>query len=158
MHLLDLSNGEENCKWITLPTSGTSPGKRYGHTMCYLKPYLVVIAGNIGNKITNDIWLINIDDGILEWKKLEPNGDIPPSRMYHSSSICKFGGASGMIIVFGGRNESGSALNDTWGLRKHRNGTWDWVRAPYSSNYSPLKRFQHTIAFFYNFMISWQKP
>lgn len=110
--------------------------------MCYLKPYLIVFGGNIGNKITSDIWLINIDDGILEWKKLEPVGDIPISRMYHASAVCKHGGASGMIIVYGGRSDAGQALNDTWGLRRHRNGTWDWVKAPYSQGYAPLKRFQ----------------
>jgi protein phosphatase len=153
LNLLDLSGGEDSCKWIALPSSGNSPGKRYGHTMCYLKPYLVVFGGNVGNKITNDLWLINIDDGILEWKKLEPTGDNPGNRMYHSSSVCRFGGAAGMMIIFGGRSDQGYALNDTWGLRKHRNGTWDWVKAPYASNYTPLKRFQHSISFFYNFMI-----
>jgi protein phosphatase len=151
--MLDLSNGEENCRWISLPTSGTSPGKRYGHTMCYLKPYIVIFGGNVGNRIINDIWLINIDDGILEWKKLEPTSDLPSGRMYHSSSVCKHGGAAGMVIIYGGRNEQGFALNDTWGLRKHRNGTWDWVKAPYSTSYVPYKRFQHTISFYYNFMI-----
>ena len=58
-----------------------------------------------------------------------------------------------MIIVYGGRNEKGSPLNDCWGLRKHRNGTWDWVLAPYDEGYEPHKRFQHTITFFYNFLI-----
>ena len=58
-----------------------------------------------------------------------------------------------MIIVFGGRNEKGIPLNDCWGLRKHRNGTWDWVLAPYDDGYEPQNRFQHTITFFYNFLI-----
>jgi protein phosphatase len=113
--------------------------------MSYLKPYLVVFGGNIGNRITNEIWLINIDDGILEWKKLEPLGDSPGNRMYHASSVCRSGGASGMLIVFGGRSDNNNALNDTWGLRKHRNGTWDWVKAPYVTNYIPFKRFQVNI-------------
>ena len=153
LHMLDLTNGENACKWITLPTSGPSPGKRYGHTMCYMKPYLIVFGGNIGNKITNDICFINIDEGILEWKKLEPAGEIPCSRMYHASAVCRQGGASGMMIIYGGRSESNNALNDTWGLRKHRNGTWDWLKAPYCNNYSPLKRYQHSIAFYYSFMV-----
>jgi protein phosphatase len=36
-----------------------------------------------------------------------------------------------MIVIFGGRAGDTAALNDTWGLRRHRNGLWDWVRAPY---------------------------
>jgi protein phosphatase len=153
LHMLDLSNGENNCKWITIPCSGNSPGKRYGHTMCYMKPYLMTFGGNVGNRITNDIHLINVDDGIFEWKKLETQGEVPCSRMYHASSVCKYGGASGMMIVYGGRGESSNALCDTWGLRKHRNGSWDWLKAPYSNNYLPLKRYQHSMAFYYNFMI-----
>lgn len=151
--MLDLSNGENNCKWINLPTTGNSPGKRYGHTMCYMKPYLIVFGGNIGSKITNDICLINIDEGILEWKKLDTQGEVPCARMYHASAVCKNGGASGMMIVYGGRSESSCALNDTWGLRKHRNGTWDWLKAPYSNGYNPLKRYQHSMAFYYSFMV-----
>jgi protein phosphatase len=37
-----------------------------------------------------------------------------------------------MLVVFGGRTTDQSALNDTWGLRKHRDGRLDWVKAPYS--------------------------
>lgn len=151
--MLDLSNGDNNCKWLTLPTSGTSPGKRYGHTMSYVKPHLIVFGGNVGSRITNDIYLINIDEGILEWKKLELIEDIPCPRMYHANSVCKTGGASGMMIVYGGRSDSNNALNDSWGLRKHRNGTWDWLKAPYSNSYAPLKRYQHSMAFYCNFMI-----
>ena len=58
-----------------------------------------------------------------------------------------------MIIVYGGRNDKGSPLNDCWGLRKHRNGTWDWVLAPYDDGYEPQKRFQHSITFFYNLLV-----
>jgi len=118
-----------------------------------MKPFLMTFGGNVGNRITNDIHLINVDDGIFEWKKLETQGEVPCSRMYHASSVCKHGGASGMMIVYGGRGESSNALNDTWGLRKHRNGTWDWLKAPYSNSYLPLKRYQHSMAFYYNFMI-----
>lgn len=110
--------------------------------MCYIKPFLIVFGGNLGNKITNDIWIINIDDGLLEWKKLEPSGEAPVPRMYHASVVCKYGSAAGMMIIHGGRSESNIALNDCWGLRKHRNGSWDWVKAPYLVGYSPWKRFQ----------------
>jgi len=35
-----------------------------------------------------------------------------------------------MIVIFGGRATDNNPLNDSWGLRRHRNGSWDWVRAP----------------------------
>ena len=57
---------------------------------------------------------------------------MPDPRDYHSSSLCSTGSANGMIVIFGGRGSDQIAMNDTWGLRKHRNGKWDWVRAPYT--------------------------
>jgi len=50
-----------------------------------------------------------------------------------------------MIVIFGGRGEDSNALSDTWGLRRHRNGKWDWVRAPYTfrnDKIQPTGRYQ----------------
>jgi hypothetical protein len=50
-----------------------------------------------------------------------------------------------MIVVFGGRGYDQSPLNDAWGLRKHRDGHWGWVVAPYKAHSEvPLKRYQHS--------------
>ncbi len=45
-----------------------------------------------------------------------------------------------MMVIFGGRTTDNSALNDTWGLRRHRDGRWDWVKAPYK-NEKPSARY-----------------
>jgi hypothetical protein len=56
-----------------------------------------------------------------------------------------------MVVIFGGRTKDSSALNDTWGLRKHRNGKWDWVRAPYTfrnnNKIQPTARYQQSSLF-----------
>lgn len=53
-----------------------------------------------------------------------------------------------MMVIFGGRTNDSSALNDTWGLRRHRDGRWDWVPAPYKTNSdSPTYRYQHSTLF-----------
>jgi hypothetical protein len=51
--------------------------------------------------------------------------------------MCKTGTANGMMVIFGGRGADGVPMNDTWGLRKHRNGSFDWKKAPYKTNYKP---------------------
>ena len=119
----------------------------------------MIFGGNLGNSLTNKVHYTlftgnNISQPI-KWNilKTKENSPVPSPRIYHACSICKYGGALNMIIVYGGRNEKGSPLNDCWGLRKHRDGTWDWVLAPYEDGYEPQKRFQHTITFFYNFLI-----
>ncbi len=53
--------------------------------------------------------------------------------MYHSADLCKYGGASGMMIIFGGRDIKGKTCKEIWGLRKHRDGRWDWTMPPKKS-------------------------
>jgi hypothetical protein len=33
-----------------MTNKNNTPGQRYGHTMVYSKPYLIVFGGNTGNK------------------------------------------------------------------------------------------------------------
>lgn len=33
-----------------------------------------------------------------------------------------------MMIVFGGRENTGTPSNEVWGLRRHRDGRWDWTK------------------------------
>lgn len=47
--------------WNIINVSGRSPGKRYGHTMTFSKPNLIVFGGNVGDRTVNDCWLINIE-------------------------------------------------------------------------------------------------
>ena len=59
-----------------------------------------------------------------------------------------------MMVIFGGRTTDQSALKDTWGLRRHRDGRWDWVKAPYKPNTEePLARYQHSTIFVGTLMI-----
>ncbi len=126
LFLLDLSK-EPNAEWIIVPVKSATPGKRYGHSLVYLKPYLILCGGNYQNEPANDVWVFNSESQPLQWNKLEIQNDIPPSRVYHTAAVCNYGFATGMMVIFGGRRKDGQVLNDMWGLRKHRNGVWDWV-------------------------------
>lgn len=129
---------------MIVPVVGTTPGRRYGHTLVYFKPNLLIFGGNNGTDTVNDVWMLNVEKAPFTWTRLEVVGESPPGRTYHSASLCSSGSATGMIVVFGGRASDQNALNDAWGLRKHRDGHWDWVVAPYKSRSDPpLKRYQH---------------
>jgi hypothetical protein len=104
--------------------------------MAYLKPYVIVYGGNTGSEAVGDIWKIDIM-GNCVWEKVTTGQENPPPRVYHSASICRTGTASGMMVIFGGRGGDGIPLNDTWGLRKHRDGRLDWMKAPYRNNSKP---------------------
>jgi len=102
----------------------------------------IIVFGGYSNKLLNDIWIINIDhtnststnnrNSIINkssnksWNKIEMN-ESPCPRMYHAMAMCTEGTSKGMIVIYGGQSEKENGLDDLWGLRKHRNGTWDWV-------------------------------
>ena len=103
LYLLDLRGSEEFCQWITVPVVGTTPGKRYGHTLVFCKPYLIVFGGNTGTEPVNDCWCLNVERSPFFWLRLECKSESPLPRVYHSAAICSTGHASGMMVIFGGR-------------------------------------------------------
>lgn len=131
--------------WNVINVRDRTPGKRYGHTLSYSKPFLVVFGGNIGDRSVNDCWILNITKPPLAWSEVKCEGDLPMARVYHSAALCTAGTAGGMIVIFGGRGLDNNPLSDSWGLRRHRTGRWDWVRAPEKSN--PSARYQHSSLF-----------
>ena len=141
--------GEEKASWIQVPVVGPTPGRRYGHCMVFFKPFLLVFGGNTGNETVNDVWSFNVEKAPFCWSKIETaSKELPPVRVYHSGSLCSQGSANGMMVIFGGRTADQSALNDTWGLRKHRDGRWDWLKAPYKQERdAPVGRYQHSTLF-----------
>jgi protein phosphatase len=53
-----------------------------------------------------------------------------------------------MMVIFGGRGADGQPLGDTWGLRKHRDNSLDWMKAPYrGTSPKPTERYQHRTLF-----------
>jgi len=41
LYLLDMRNGEEMAQWMIVPVVGSTPGRRYGHTIIFSKPHLM---------------------------------------------------------------------------------------------------------------------
>ena len=150
LYLFDHKVKDEDANWSTwsvIPVTGKTPGKRYGHSLCYLKPHIILFGGNTGTQPVNDTWILSLEKSPFTWVKLETTDDSCPSpRLYHAAGLCTKGNAQGMIIIFGGRDSSENPLNDTWGLRRHRNGTWDWVAAPYKTEL-PTKRYNVSVIF-----------
>ena len=93
LYLLDLRNGEQMAQWMIVPVIGETPGRRYGHTIVFHKPYLLVFAG------------LNVDKAPFSWLKLETQGEAPNVRVYHSAAMCHMGSATGMMVIFGGRTK-----------------------------------------------------
>ncbi|KAF4691386.1 serine threonine-protein phosphatase [Perkinsus olseni] len=150
LYLLDYRD-EDRPEWVAIPVGkGPTPGKRYGHTMVFHKPVLIVYGGNNGTETMSDIWILDVDRSPFLWNKVDPVGGGKPApvpRAYHSADVCREGPATGMMVVFGGRTADNQSLSDAWGLRQHRDGRWDWVEAPTKKGEPPEPRFQHVAVF-----------
>ena len=152
LFLLDVRTVEKDGQfsWMTVPVEGPTPGKRYGHSMVYSKPLLVVFGGNNGQSALNDIWTLDVEKSPFAWTQvrvIDP-ARAPVPRVYHSADICSEGPAAGMTVVFGGRTGDNKSLKDAWGLRQHRDGRWDWVEAPARRGAPPEPRYQHCCVFY----------
>ena len=75
--MLDIRNGEDNATWTLVPVIGTTPGRRYGHTITYCKPFLIVFGGNTGSEPVNDVWVLNVEKAPFSWSKVECKSENP---------------------------------------------------------------------------------
>lgn len=67
LYLLDLRNGDAAAQWMIVPVVGKTPGRRYGHTIVFSKPYLLVFGGNTVTELVNDVWCLNVDKAPFSW-------------------------------------------------------------------------------------------
>lgn len=93
LYLLDLRKGDEIAQWMVVPVVGQTPGRRYGHTIVFIKPYVLVFGGNTGSEAVNDVWCLNVEVAPFSWSKLETTGKMPFVRVYHSAALCSTGSA-----------------------------------------------------------------
>ena len=47
-----------------------SPRPRYEHSLNYIKPYFVLFGGNFNPILSNDVWIVNINEKIGKWNKI----------------------------------------------------------------------------------------
>ncbi len=150
---LDIKNNDE-ASWMKVPIEGNTPGLRYGHTMVYILPILVLYGGSGKSEIMNDIWILSTDKVPFKWEKVSVLG-IPNQRVYHTANIFKPHGNPEVMIVFGGRDKDNKSLADVAGLKKSLNSNdWEWIdfeKYNTKDNYS-LARHQHCATFFGPFL------
>eukprot|EP00929_Paragymnodinium_shiwhaense_P112004 TRINITY_DN80256_c0_g1_i1.p1 TRINITY_DN80256_c0_g1~~TRINITY_DN80256_c0_g1_i1.p1 ORF type:complete len:819 (+),score=136.17 TRINITY_DN80256_c0_g1_i1:243-2699(+) len=150
LFLLDIRS-ENRSQWMAVPLLGPTPGRRYGHSMIFNKPLLIVFGGNTGQNAECDIWVLDVERSPFQWNEVQVmHTKAPLPRVYHSAEVCREGPAAGMMVVFGGRTADNRSLKDTWGLRQHRDGRWDWVEAPAKRGQPPEPRFQHQCLFLHS--------
>jgi len=75
LYLLDMRNGEDMAQWMIVPVVGSTPGRRYGHSIIFSKPHLLVYGGNTGAEPVNDVWCLSVERAPFSWNKLDCGRD-----------------------------------------------------------------------------------
>lgn len=153
LYLNEGAEGEGEWKRYQV-TNGQSPGPRYGHSLNFIKPFFVLFGGNFNPSLSNDVWIVNINETIGEWKKIIFQNDVGPCpRLYHTSQICNHGKYLGKLIIFGGRDSNENPLNDIWMLELNKEGSWNWTRAFVKNSDELFPRYNHSMIFYNDLMI-----
>ena len=154
---LDIKN-DEDASWMKVPIDGPTPGPRYGHSMVYIMPLLVLFGGssssNQRNEIMNDVWVFGTDVTPFKWQKIQPRGPSPSARLYHSSCVyVRYNSNTNAMILFGGRDGQNSSLKDLYILKKERND-YEWIPIQSATNeVVPIGRHQQCATVFGPFLI-----
>ena len=158
LYIFSLNPKDENEGiWTKIKTEGPTPGGRYGHSLTFLNPYFVLFGGNFNPNLSNEIWIININDtnDVCQWIKINYSDDkdnIPVERLYHSSEVCNYGKYKNRLIIFGGRDSKNNPLNDLW-ILDIKDDQGEWTKILPKNNNSLTPRINHTMLFYENLLI-----
>jgi N-acetylneuraminic acid mutarotase len=122
-------------EWEKVETFG-EPAPRCGHTWSRVGQILYLFGGDdfVALHQNNDVWAFNSET--LHWTKLQPKGDPPSPRNYHSASVVK-----NKIYIFGGYNNK-CHFND---LHILNTDTLQWEDNQTKGN-PPVRRAAHQTA------------
>ncbi len=147
-------DNEEYGSWKKINYHSRGPGKRYGHTINYMKPYFILFGGSCYTQLLNDLWIIDIKSPQINWIQIDYKNNVAPSpRLYQTCGFCDKGEEKGMMLLFGGRDSNENPLNDIWGLSHNKDNSWSWTRAPITDNELLKPRYNHSIVFYGSLMI-----
>jgi len=94
--------------------------------MIYLNSSLILFGGCKEKEILNDFWILYTDKTPFKWIKIDPLGENPKPRVYHTANLFKYYHNEEMIVIFGGRDHANNSLSDIVGVRKNIDGEWEW--------------------------------
>ena len=157
---LDIKNQEE-ANWMQVPIEGQTPGPRYGHSMVYIYPNLILFGGssNVGqnkkNLIMKDVWIFPTDKTPFNWIRLDTEGNsILSARLYHTACVYqKINGENESLVLFGGRDSQNVSLKDLCSLTKQKDNNYQWqLITPKNNDVAPISRHQHAATMFGPFL------
>lgn len=132
-------------EWTLLSPAGSLPAGRSYHCAVYdtKDETLIVFGGHSGSFDLNDTWAYDSATGV--WTDLNPSGELPIPRDSHAMAYDE---STGRVILFGGLDDGGYPLDDTWAYDPAANvwtrldpiGAGPCARSCHSMVYDPTTR------------------
>lgn len=130
----------KKARWTLVQATGSVPSPRYKHQSIVHGDQMYVFGGGLYDPPPGDIDIYCLDVDALKWEKIKSNGDVPCSRIAHSAVKDTRNGHH--VFLFGGRDHTGSRLND---LSQFDLATHSWVKVTPQVN-QPDPRDFHSAA------------
>ncbi|MBI3071700.1 MAG: hypothetical protein HYY84_06175 [Deltaproteobacteria bacterium] len=103
------------------------PGVRTGHSAIFdAANQRMIVFGGGGEtaNFQNDVWSLSLAGGPSVWTPLVTTNAPPSGRAYHTAV---YDAANQRMIVFGGRSNASSYLDETWALSLAATGPYTWT-------------------------------
>lgn len=127
-------------EWVH-PSDHIRPPPLTNHSMDVYDNKLWLFGGSTGKKLTNELWCF--DPQMERWDKIKTLGNQQPQPVEeHASVIYK-----DLMIVYGGKNSDGEALNDLYFLNLI---TKTWFKFPTNFPLEPQGKYGHTLSILKN--------
>ncbi len=131
------------------PQATVEPSPRYGHTLTTISDTVYLFGGtdippiqgirsdrlHPAGDLLNDLW--GYTDKDQDWKKIEPNGLVPPPC--HSHGATEIGN---WIWIFGGIDNSSAVRNDIWAYDPVTN---QWTQKSWTGPYNAPRVYENTL-------------
>ncbi|EQC41166.1 hypothetical protein SDRG_01143 [Saprolegnia diclina VS20] len=111
--------------WSCAAATGTKPSPRYKHQAVVSGNDMYIIGGGLYDPPKGPIDMYKFDALSSHWTKVECVGDLPRSRIAHSVVLHTTSSGKATFLMFGGRDETGTRLNELSSLDL---ATSTWVR------------------------------
>ena len=145
VYLLSIDN--KKCSSQKLKIQSKQPSSRYGHTLTYLDPYLVLFGGSKGKVLSDGLWIMHMGRDSYMWDRLKINLPSPSPRVYHSAVNWQKHNQH-FIFFFGGKTGKVKTSNELWVLRRDEQNSWDWfplLEDQNETSIKPSRRAQHSM-------------
>lgn len=145
LYCLDVDG--RDARWSAVSPAGRGPGARYGHTLAFSQPHLVLFGGKGPRGELADLWVLDLESLPLSWSEVRPERGAhwPSPRAYHAAVVTDEGRHQGEMFVFGGRSAAGKALGDAWSLSR-LGSRWEWQEVQAVKGEAPEARCMHSCA------------